>query len=79
MELINAVGRRKAAVARVYFKKTEDKKGIKINGRDLHEYFPIKDIAQRVMDPLTTVEKADEFGIHITVAGGGLKGQVEAI
>ena len=71
MELINAVGRRKAAVARVYFKKSDEKKGIIINGRELHEYFPIKDIAQRVMDPLTT--------IHITVAGGGLKGQAEAI
>lgn len=79
MELINAVGRRKAAVARVYFKKSDDKKGIIINGRQLAEYFPIKDIAQRVLDPLTTIEKGDEFSIQATVAGGGLKGQAEAI
>ena len=38
MEMINAIGRRKAAVARVYLTKGEGK--IVVNGKDLKEYFP---------------------------------------
>ncbi|MBK8956782.1 MAG: 30S ribosomal protein S9 [Saprospiraceae bacterium] len=80
MENINAIGRRKAAVARVYLKKgTAGATEITINERKLEEYFPIKDIAQKVMDPVLVVAGDQVYDISATVAGGGLKGQAEAI
>ncbi|MBK9109648.1 MAG: 30S ribosomal protein S9 [Saprospiraceae bacterium] len=80
MENVNAIGRRKAAVARVYLRKgTTATTEITINERKLEEYFPIKDIAQKVMDPVLTVAGDQIYAIHATVAGGGLKGQAEAI
>jgi len=80
MEIINAIGRRKAAVARVYLKKSEGSSpSIVINGRTLEQYFPIKEIAQKVMDPVNTIEGASGFSFKINVDGGGLKGQAEAI
>lgn len=79
MEIINAIGRRKAVVARVYFSKTEGNPTVVINGRTLEQYFPVKEIAQKVMDPVTTIEGANSFSFKINVDGGGMKGQAEAI
>lgn len=79
MEIINAIGRRKAAVARVYLSKTEGNATVVINGRTLEQYFPVKEIAQKVMDPVTTIEGAGSFSFKINVDGGGMKGQAEAI
>ena len=80
MEIINAVGRRKAAVARVYLTKSSgDTPTVLINNRQLAEYFPIKDIAQKVLDPMMTVEGGAGYNVKISVDGGGLKGQAEAI
>ncbi|MCC6816135.1 MAG: 30S ribosomal protein S9 [Saprospiraceae bacterium] len=78
--IINAVGRRKAAVARVYlFKAVGNTPSIVINGRNLEQYFPIKELAGKVVDPVNTVEDGKKYDIKITVNGGGLKGQAEAI
>lgn len=77
MENINAIGRRKAAVARVYLKKGEGK--IVINGKDLADYFPQEDISFKVKDPLRTVDQSNTFDITVNVKGGGFKGQAEAI
>lgn len=80
MENVNAVGRRKAAVARVYLTKGAGAASeITINGRTLDEYFPIKDIAQRVMDPVVTAAPEQSMSISAVVTGGGLKGQAEAL
>ncbi len=80
MEIINAIGRRKAAVARVYLRKgNAGTTEITINERQLTEYFPVKDIAQKVMDPVQTAAMDQSFSISATVSGGGLKGQAEAI
>jgi small subunit ribosomal protein S9 len=80
METINAIGRRKAAVARVYFRKgSSSVTGVTINGRQLNEYFPIKDIAQKVMDPIQTVGGDNVYDITAVISGGGLKGQAEAL
>ena len=76
MEIINAVGRRKAAVARAYLSKNEGTDpSVTINGRSLDQYFPIKDIAQKVLDPMQSVEGGAGYTVKITVDGGGLKGQ----
>lgn len=80
MENINAIGRRKAAVARVYLRKgTAGTTEVTINERKLEEYFPIRDIAQKVMDPVLAVAGDQVYAINAIVAGGGLKGQAEAI
>lgn len=75
--MINAVGRRKASVARIYLTKGEGT--ITINGKTLEEYFPQKHIQPFVTDPLKTVEVEKLYNLKINVAGGGFNGQAQAI
>ncbi len=77
MEIINALGRRKGAVARVYFK--EGSGSILINGRDYKEYFPQLNIRMSMYEPLEVTETTGAYDIKVTVRGGGFKGQAEAI
>ena len=77
MESINATGRRKASVARVYLKK--GKGSIQINGKDIKDYFPQVNIQMNVLAPLEAVEVKGEYDVHANVNGGGFKGQSEAI
>jgi small subunit ribosomal protein S9 len=77
MEMINAIGRRKSSVARVFLKK--GKGNLQVNGKTLEEYFPSQQIINKVIEPLTTVDVLKEFDFHINVNGGGYKGQAEAI
>ncbi len=77
MEIINAVGRRKAAVARVFLRKGEGK--ITVNGKDYREYFPQLHVQNAVSDPFTTVETTGIYDLTVNVTGGGFKGQAEAI
>jgi len=77
MELINAVGRRKAAVARVYLGEGSGK--ITINGREIKEYITIAQQYYSAVQPLTITETSDKFDIKVNVYGGGTKGQAEAI
>ena len=75
--MINATGRRKASVARVYLKKGEGK--IVVNGKDYKEYFPQLHVQTAVTAPLETVEVAALYDVTINVMGGGYKGQAEAV
>lgn len=77
MEKINAVGRRKAAVARVYV--TEGTGAITINKRTLEQYFPSPILQFIVKQPLTTLEAAEKYDIQVNLVGGGFKGQAEAV
>ncbi len=77
MEIINAVGRRKASVARIFMKKGNG--DLKINGKPLEVYFPQKHIQNKVREPLNVVEMAEAIDFKINVNGGGFKGQAEAI
>lgn len=77
MEIINAVGRRKASVARVFMRKGSG--DLKVNGKTLEIYFPQKHIQNKVREPLNTVEMGAEVDFKINVNGGGFKGQAEAI
>ncbi len=77
MEQINAVGRRKAAIARVYV--SEGKGEITINKRTLEEYFPSPILQFIVKQPLNTLEAADKYDIKVNLIGGGYKGQAEAL
>jgi len=73
----NAVGRRKEAVARVYMSKGTG--NITVNDKDYKVYFPIIYLQNQVELPLKTTETTTGFDIVVTVAGGGPKGQAEAV
>ena len=77
MEAINTVGRRKAAVARIY---VNDGKGqITINQKDYKEYFPQDRLQYVVKQPLVVAEVEGKFDIKANLDGGGFKGQAEAL
>ena len=76
MEQINAIGRRKAAVARVYL--TEGSGKITINKKDIANYFPSSILQYIVKHPLLKLEVADKYDVMINLTGGGFKGQSEA-
>jgi small subunit ribosomal protein S9 len=77
MEMINAIGRRKRSVARVYLKKGSGK--IEVNGKDYKAFFPQKHIQHAITDPFDTVEiDGNIYDLQINVNGGGFKGQAEA-
>ena len=77
MEIINAVGRRKAAVARVFV--TEGTGKIRINRRSLDEYFPSPILQFIVKQPLSLLEANEKYNIKVILDGGGYKGQAEAL
>jgi small subunit ribosomal protein S9 len=77
MEPINALGRRKAAVARVYL--SDGKGKITVNGRDYKEYFGAETLQYVVTQPLVLLNVADKYDINVNLAGGGVKGQAEAL
>ena len=77
MEVINAIGRRKAAVARVYV--SEGKGNITINKRPLEEYFTLPTLQYIVKQPLELLGVASQYDIKVNLDGGGFKGQAEAL
>lgn len=77
MELVNTIGRRKAAVARVYIR--EGKGNITINDRDYKEYFPVGQLQFVVTQPLSVLGVVEKYDIKINLNGGGIKGQSEAV
>ncbi|MCU4177784.1 30S ribosomal protein S9 [Carboxylicivirga sp. N1Y90] len=77
MEVINAIGRRKEAVARIYM--SEGKGQITINKRDLSNYFPAATLQYIVKQPLNVIGVVDNYDIKINLNGGGIKGQAEAV
>lgn len=77
MEMINAIGRRKTSVARVYLTKGEGK--ISINGKDYKEYFPQSHVQTNITSPFKTVDVENIYDLSVNVDGGGYKGQAEAV
>lgn len=77
MEAINAIGRRKAAIARVIL--NDGKGNITINNRGLREYFPNPQLQYVVEQPLNLLQVAGKFDIKVNLDGGGVKGQAEAL
>ncbi len=77
METVNAIGRRKAAVARVIV--TEGTGKIIINKRELENYFPSSILQFIVKQPLNTLDVAEKYDIKVNLDGGGYKGQSEAV
>lgn len=77
MELVNAIGRRKEAVARVYL--TQGTGKVTINHKDINEYFPIDILRVVVLQPLTSLNMVNNYDINANLDGGGFKGQAEAL
>ena len=76
METVNAVGRRKAAIARVIVK--EGNGTITINKRALDVYFPSSILQYIVKQPLATLDVVEKYDIKVNLCGGGYKVQAEA-
>ena len=74
---VNALGRRKSAVARVYVAAGTGK--VTINGRDLDEYFAEDTLKYIVNQPFEVTGTAGQFDVKATIDGGGVKGQAEAL
>ena len=77
MEQTHALGRRKAAVARVYL--TAGKGNVTINDRPLEDYFKEEALRYIVNQPFEVTETLGQFDAKITLVGGGIKGQAEAV
>ncbi len=77
MEVINSIGRRKAAIARVIL--NDGKGNITINNRELKEYFPNPQLQYVVEQPLNLLQASGKYDIKVNLDGGGVKGQAEAL
>ena len=77
MEVINAIGRRKSAVARIYVSEGTGK--ITINKKDITEYFPSAILQYVVKQPLQTLEAEGKYDIKVNLDGGGFTGQSQAL
>ena len=77
MEKINAVGRRKASVARIYL--SEGKGKITVNKKDYKAYFPVVHLVGVLEEPFKVLKKVNQYDVVVNVKGGGIKGQAEAI
>ncbi len=77
MEVLNALGRRKTAIARIYVKDGDGK--IIVNGRDFKDYFPTAILHYVVEQPLILTENTGKFDIKVNLKGGGFNGQAEAL
>lgn len=77
MEVVNTIGRRKTSVARLYMQAGNGE--IKVNGRELKEYFPSDVLQIIVQQPFGLTESNGNFDVKVNVDGGGPKGQAEAI
>ena len=77
METVHTIGRRKASVARIYV--TKGKGNIVVIGKDYKEYFPLETLQYKLNQPFKVVEQEGKFDIKVSVNGGGINGQADAI
>src|SRR5690606_3488754 len=77
MDVINALGRRKTAVARVYLSKGTGQ--VVVNKKDYKEFFPIEVLHAKIQQPFELTNTVGQYDIKVSVDGGGINGQAEAI
>lgn len=77
MEVINTLGRRKTAVARVYM--TPGKGNVTVNKKDYKEFFPVDVLQYKIEQPFRLTETTGQYDVTVNVVGGGINGQAEAI
>ena len=77
MEVINTLGRRKTAVARIYLSEGNGK--ITVNDRDFKEYFPTAILQYQILEPFEITNNAGKYDLKVNMDGGGVTGQAEAL
>jgi len=77
MEVINVIGRRKTAVARIYM--SEGNGQITVNKRDYKDYFPTGTLQYVVEQPFLITDNMGKYDLKVNLDGGGIKGQAEAM
>lgn len=77
MDIINTIGRRKTAVARIYMK--EGSGQITVNKKDYKEYFPIATLQYVVNQPFELTDNVGKYDVKVNLDGGGFNGQAEAL
>ena len=77
MEVINALGRRKTSVARVYLSKGTG--NISVNKKDYKEVIPVSVLQAKLERPFELTETKGQYDVKVNVFGGGINGQAEAI
>ena len=77
MEVIHKIGRRKTSVARVYMSK--GKGNIIVNKKAYSDFFSTATLQYKVLQPFNLTETKDKFDLSVSVKGGGINGQAEAI
>jgi small subunit ribosomal protein S9 len=77
MEIINATGRRKAAIARVYL--AGGKGAVIVNHKDYKEYFPVGTLQYKINQAFVLTGTEGKFDVTVNVDGGGINGQAEAV
>ena len=77
MKVVNALGRRKSAVARVYV--VAGTGNIVVNGRDVKDYFKEDTLLYIVNQAFEVTGTTAQFDVKVNLDGGGIKGQAEAL
>ena len=77
MEVIHKIGRRKTSVARAYM--SEGKGSIMVNKKSYSDFFDTAILQYNIQQPFSLTETKDKFDLSVTVKGGGINGQAEAI
>jgi small subunit ribosomal protein S9 len=77
MSTTHAIGRRKTSIARVYLKKGKGK--VLVNNRDLSNYFATAMLQYKVNQPFALTDTSGKYDVKVSVVGGGMTGQAEAI
>lgn len=77
MEIINTIGRRKTAIARIYLQEGQGK--ITVNNRDYKNYFPTSILQFKVTEPFEVTNTQGKYDLKVLLDGGGVRGQAEAL
>jgi small subunit ribosomal protein S9 len=77
MEVINTLGRRKTAVARIYLSEGNGK--ITVNDRDFKDYFPTAILQYQILEPFEITGTTGKYDLKVNMDGGGVTGQAEAL
>jgi small subunit ribosomal protein S9 len=77
MEVINELGRRKTAVARIYMTPGNGK--ITVNNRDYKEYFTTGILQYVATQAFLITDNIGKYDVKVNLDGGGINGQAEAL
>ena len=77
MEVVNAKGRRKTSIARIYL--SAGSGNVTVNGKDVKSFFPTVMLQHSINKPFEVSNTLGQFDVKCIVDGGGVTGQADAI